>query len=324
MARKKRKIGIPLIIGIAAAVVVGCVVVGMVTVTLVGGILPLLPVATPIPTPSHTPSPVPGTLTPTPMPPSPVLGADAYEPDNTIAEAQPITIDRTIRPHNLHIQGDHDYVSFVAQGGTAYIIETSNLGSSIDTIIYLYDANGNELAHDDDGAEQSLASRLVWIAPRSGIYYVMTRDLGEDSSGVDATYGILVMTTDVGEDADSYEPDDSIPQASPIDTDGAYQTHTFHTTTDVDYVSFIAQEGVEYTIETGNLQGECDTVLYLYDVDGVELEYDDDAGDEIYASRVVWTAPSSETYYVGVEDYRGQAGSDLSYLVRVSAQTGHE
>ena len=351
-ARKERRMGMPLIVGIAAAVVVGCVVVGMVTFVLAGGILPLLPVATPMPTPSHTPSPVRGTLTPTlaspspvatPMPtpshtpdpvrgtltptlvsPSPVPGADPYEPDNTIAEAQPITTDGSVQAHNLHTQTDHDYSSFVADGGTSYTIETRNLGLNIDTVIYLYDDQGNQLASNDDGAAEPLASRIIWIAPSGGTYYVMTKDLGEDSAGADAIYEILVTSGGAGEGADSYEPDDSMPLASQIDTDGTYQTHTFHSTTDVDYVWFISQEGIEYTIETGNLQGECDTALYLYDVDGVEVEYDDDGGDESYASRIVWTAPSSEIYYVGIADYRGQSGSEVSYQIWVSTQTRYE
>ncbi|MGB3904289.1 MAG: pre-peptidase C-terminal domain-containing protein [Anaerolineae bacterium] len=323
-ARKERKMGMPLIVGIAAAVVVGCVVVGMVTFVLAGGILPLLPVATPIPTPSHTPSPVRGTLTPTLASPSPVPGADPYEPDNTIAEAQPITTDGSVQAHNLHTQTDHDYSSFVADGGTSYTIETMNLGLNIDTVIYLYDDQGNQLASNDDGGAEPVASRIIWIAPSGGTYYVMTKDLGEDSSGADAIYEILVTSGGAGEGADTYEPDDSMPLASQIDTDGTYQTHTFHTTTDVDYVWFISQEGIEYTIETGNLQGECDTALYLYDVDGVELEYDDDAGDESYASRIVWTAPSSEIYYVGIVDYRDQAGSEVSYQIWASTQTRYE
>jgi hypothetical protein len=100
-------------------------------------------------------------------------------------------------------------------------------------------------------------------------------------------------------------------------TDGTYQTHTFHVTADVDYVSFSAQVGVEYTIETGDLEGDCDTVIYLYDEDGIELDYDDDGGDG-YASRIVWTAPSSGTYYVLIEEYQGGAGPDVGYRIWVT------
>jgi hypothetical protein len=86
----------------------------------------------------------------------------------------------------------------------------------------------------------------------------------------------------------------------------------------VDYVSFLAQEGVQYTIETGNLQGDCDTVIYLYHEDGTELDYDDDSGEETYASRLVWMAPDSGIYYLAVEDFFGQAGPEVSYQIWIS------
>jgi hypothetical protein len=271
-----------------------------------------------------TPSPVPPTTpTPVPLTPSPVAGVDPYEPDDSIAEAKPITGDGTPQDHNFHLEGDHDYVSFAAEEGISYIIETMNLGGDIDTIIYLYDGEGNELFSDDDGAEEPLASRLIWIAPSSGTYYVMITDLGEDSAGADATYSIAVTAGAVIE-GDEYEPDNTISQANPIDTDGSPQTHTFHASGDMDYVYFAAQEDVEYVIQTGNLQSGCDTRIYLYDEDGEELDYDDDAADEAFASRIVWTASSSGTYYVEIDDYSGQAGPEVSYEIWISSSESAE
>lgn len=290
----------PLIIGIAA-VVVGC------------GVVP------PVPQLSPTPGALPTAASaPTPRPPSAELGPDPYEPDDSIQEAQPIATDGLPQAHNLHVQGDHDYVYFEAFEGMAYTIETSRLGGDVDTIIYLYDSEGNELAYADDGAEEPLASRIAWIAPSSGTYYVMIRDLADESAGPEATYEIRIIASDTVEGADSYEPDDSIAQASSIDTDGTHQSHTLHVTVDVDYVSFLADEGVEYTIETGNLEGDCDTVIYLYDEDGTELEFDDDSGEESLASRLVWIAPDSGIHYVAVEDFHNQAGPEVSYQIWIS------
>jgi hypothetical protein len=265
-----------------------------------------------------TPSPVPATPTPISPRPSPVSGADPYEPDDSISEAKPITRDGTPQSHNFHVQGDHDYVSFVAEEGISHIIETMNLGSDVDTIIYLYDGEGNELFRDDDGAEEPLASRLIWIAPSSETYYVMIRDLDGDSFGPAATYDIAV-TAGVTVEGDRYETDNTSAQANPIDTDGSPQTHTFHASGDVDWVYFTAQEDVEYVIETGNLQGGCDTRIYLYDEDGEELDYDDDSADEALASRIVWTADAGGTYYVKIDEYSGEAGPEVSYEIWVSS-----
>jgi hypothetical protein len=276
-------------------------------------------VVPPVPQLSPTPGAIPTAASvPTPRPPSAEPGPDPYEPDDSIQEAQPIATDGLPQAHNLHVQRDHDYVYFEAFEGTAYTIETSRLGSDVDSIIYLYDSEGNELAYADDGANEPLASRIAWLAARSGTYYVMIRDLADESVGPDATYEIRIIASDTVEGADSYEPDDSIAQASSIDTDGTYQSHTLHVTVDVDYVAFLADEGVEYTIETGNLEGDCDTVIYLYDEDGTELDYDDDSGEQSLASRLVWTAPDSGIYYVAVEDFHSQAGPEVSYQIWIS------
>jgi hypothetical protein len=305
--RKDRWSRTPLIIGIVAVVVVGC------------GVVPPVPQASPTPGQSPSPGAIPTPATaPTPRPPSVEPGPDAYEPDDSIQEAQPIATNGLAQAHNLHVRGDHDHVHFEAFEGTAYTIETSRLGGDVDSIIYLYDSEGKELAYADDGAGEPLASRIVWLAPSSGPYYVMIRDLAEESAGPDATYEIRIIASNTVDGADSYEPDDTFAQASSIDTDGTYQSHTFHVTVDVDHVSFLAQEGVEYTIETGNLEGNCDTVIYLYDEDGRELDYDDDSAEEDVASRLVWIAPDSGIYYVAVEDFHNQAGPEVSYQIWIS------
>lgn len=265
-----------------------------------------------LPPPPPKPPPLP---TPTRLPTKPASSTDAYEPDNTPDDANSIDTNGTSQSHNFHVAGDHDYVRFMAHQGVGYTIETSHLGSDVDTIIYLYDGEENEIVHNDDGGEERLASRITWIAPSGGTYYVMIRDLGEDSAGSDAPYDVLVISAGAIEGADSYEPDDSISQASWMGTDGTSQTHTLHATADVDYVYFLAEEGVEYTVETGNLGAGCDTVLALCDADGTELDYDDDAGEESWASRIVWTAPSRGTYYVAVRDFSGTAGPGISYQV---------
>lgn len=271
--------------------------------------------------PSLSPTPLPSTMPVMPTPASvPSAGPDAHEPDDSLADAAPIATSGLPQLHNLHIEGDHDYLSFEATAGKAYTIETHDLGAEIDPIIYLYDSQGQELAHDDDGADEPLASRIVWLAPSSGLYYVMVRDLGEDSTGIAAGYSISVVESAFAEGADPYEPDDTPTQASRIETDGARQTHTFHTTMDVDFVSFTALEGREYIIQTGDLRAACDTTLYLYDEAGVELDYDDDAGKDSLASLIVWTAPSTGLYYVKIRDFSGRAGPGVSYEIWISVQ----
>ena len=88
-----------------------------------------------------------------------------------------------------------------------------------------------------------------------------------------------------------------------------------------DWYLFTATSGIPYTIEThahsnGNTM---DTVMYLYDRDGVtQLAYDDDGG-EFACSKITWTCTSAGTYYIKVRGFAGGAGD---YSISVSAGVG--
>jgi len=107
---------------------------------------------------------------------------------------------------------------------------------------------------------------------------------------------------------DAYEPDSSYAQAQLIVKDGAAQSHTLSGEDDKDWIKFAAVSGTTYTIETG---GSTDTYLDLYGTDGRSLlASDDDSGSPYPNAKIVWTCPSSGTYYFTV------AGWDVgSYTV---------
>ncbi len=114
---------------------------------------------------------------------------------------------------------------------------------------------------------------------------------------------------------DSYEEDDTYTQASSITVNGSAQSHYLM---DPDFVSFSASSGNQYTIETFNLSAGTDTTLTLYDTDGTTfLIFDDDGGVGL-ASRIVWTAPASGTYYVMVDAFAQLYNCGESYDIRVT------
>jgi len=291
------------------------------------------------PTPSVAKLPTSPPPTPKPEPPTPTntrviplttpphratatpevpFAPDEWEPDNSLAEASPIGVGER-QTHNLHVEGDHDWMHFEVQEGTVYVIETSNLGDEMDTVIHLYDEEGNELASDDDGGEDFLASRLWWAPTEAGRLYVMISSFSDMNKGPGTNYDVTLR---LGEDfeVDEYEPDDSRAQARRIGV-GETQTHNRHRGGDQDWVYFEAQAGTTYIIETSNLGDGADTVVYLYDQDGEELASDDDGGAEMWASLLEWTAPHDGTLYVMVEDWLGtstgpETSYDISLLVR--------
>ena len=78
--------------------------------------------------------------------------------------------------------GDADYFSFKAEAGQAYAI-TVDLGALFDSELTLYDTDGEtELAYNDDYGDTA-GSRIVWVAPTTGAYYVEVIGFGFDETG---------------------------------------------------------------------------------------------------------------------------------------------
>jgi hypothetical protein len=95
---------------------------------------------------------------------------DAYEPDDTFAQATPIVVGAAAQSHNMCSGGD-DLYAFVATGGVQYRIETRRTGANIDTDFHLFDASGGFLGSASNGTG-GVDERLTWTAPASGTYYI--------------------------------------------------------------------------------------------------------------------------------------------------------
>jgi len=236
---------------------------------------------------------------PTAIPEEPVV-PDEWEPDDTPEDASPIEMGG-VQGHNLHVAGDQDWLYFEAEPGESYQIETSNLGREIDTVVSLYDSTGNELASDDDGGKEFGSSRLFCVVEEGGRLYVQVRGLADTEEGFGTRYEVSVRLAE-GFRMDEYEPDDSPALATRIEL-GETQRHNRHVSGDEDWISFRAEAGSTYVIETSRLGDQADTVVYLYDPEGNQLALDDDGGDEERASRLRWTAPDSGLFFVKVGNW---------------------
>ncbi len=229
---------------------------------------------------------------------------DDHGNDYTTATA--LTVE-TSASGELEIGNDVDYFSFLAVAGTTYSISTT-LITLPDSYLTLYDTDGTSviLFNDDNGVD--FASNIFWTCDLSGTYYLSVS--GYFSSDI-GTYSILVSTSQTADDhGNDYTTATPVEVGVPVG--GNIETFL---ESDIDYFSFLAVGGWTYTIETtlGTLD---DSVLYLYDIDGVtELAYNDDVDDNSYASSISWTCPSDGTYYVAV------AGLDWFYFVSSGTYT---
>ena len=98
------------------------------------------------------------------------------EPNDSIAEAQPVTLPIAI---SGHLKGaDQDYYSFTAGARQRLVIEVEarRIGSAIDPAIEVYDSAGRVIAQNDDAPGLGVDSRLDVTFPKAGRYFVAVHD----------------------------------------------------------------------------------------------------------------------------------------------------
>ena len=199
--------------------------------------------------------------------------------------------DATVAPVGVDVEGvinyeyDSDYFRFTAEEGRLYQIDVS-LGTLENSIVYLHDGYGSFRAVNDDH-EDSLASRIFWVAPASVDYYIEVLGYGAGSYTLTISHSTIV--DDHGNDVEEA----TVVEVA-VDVEGVIDYSG-----DFDYFRFTAVNGRLYQIDVslGTLDN---SVLRLLGPDGRALTSNDDNGDSL-ASRIFWLAPESRDYYLSVE-----------------------
>ena len=117
---------------------------------------------------------------------------DKFEKNNSIGEAAAIAVPFTSAPNSMFTEiapaaGDVDYYSFEGTAGDFVSIEVTR--SQIDSVLAVFDANGNFLAANDDFGG-TLLSKVEGFLPYTGTYYVaVTFCCDYDFDGVDPGQG---------------------------------------------------------------------------------------------------------------------------------------
>jgi len=248
--------------------------------------------------------------------PTPVPSGDRYESDDTQNRAKSISINGNRQTHNIHRNNDVDWLKFNTVRGQKYVVETLNLGSHMDTQIWVYDPNQNYL-YNDDISNTNQASRISFIAAQSSTHYIAIEHYDDAVSGANTNYDIRVRTVTSTPSGDRYENDDTPSQAKSISTDGSRQTHNIHRNGDLDWLKFNTVRGRTYVVETLSLGSRMDTRLWVYDPSNNYL-YNDDISNSNRASRVSFIAEQNGTHYIAVRHHNNSiSGANTSYDVRV-------
>ena len=232
--------------------------------------------------------------------------ADIYEPDNTFGEAGSISVGATAQNHNIHIPSDIDYYQLNMVAGNWYKIETyDNGGSTLDTILGLFDASQQLITFNDDS--NGLYSSITYECTSSETYYLLVQEL--DGTGVgDYSIDVQLTTAITG---DSYEPDNTFGTASALTVEATAQNHTIHVAGDNDYIQFNMTAGNWYKIETYENGGDSmDTELYLFNSLEDQITYNDDSTG-LYSS-ITYNCTSSGTYYAMIQGFSNTSTGDYS------------
>jgi hypothetical protein len=106
---------------------------------------------------------------------------------------------------------------------------------------------------------------------------------------------------------------------NPDDVYGFRQTHNFSFAGDADWVRLSTVSGRQYTIETSSLGASCDTVLTLFQSDGItQVTQDDDGGSEARGSKIVWNCWTTGTFLIRVTDKVSGSGHAANYDLKVA------
>jgi hypothetical protein len=211
---------------------------------------------------------------------------------------------------------DHDWFTFQATAGVSYTIRTQDL-----EIITLYNSTcATPLAMNDDlpYPSNSRASQIGWRATATSPLHVLVRNYDPSFFDADTGYSLAVY-----DETNPAPPIDDAPDfctvATAISTGQPY-TNNFDHANDNDWFVFGATAGHTYTITTGNLGAQANTILELWDSDcETMLTIDLDSSEP--EAQIIWFAATNGQLRVNVRHYDWTIyGPDTSYTVTIEEE----
>jgi YVTN family beta-propeller protein len=248
-------------------------------------------------------------------------GCDATYDLSIIRTGVPCTMTLVIEPDTLLVGGTATMTATVVDcsgsplaGQVITFSTTSDLGSGgISPVTATTNADGQAVSYI---SSTITGVKLVTATAPNLVAGTDTVTFTEEPSGCE----------------DAYEPDNIWSQATLV-TPPSITHHNFDVAYDTDWVVFSGTAGITYTIETMNLAvsgtQKVDTKLVFYWWDGSDLVWlddDDDGGDELWASKIVWPITTTGWYYVNVGHVEGAwsfSGCDAYYDLRITGPPAH-
>jgi hypothetical protein len=252
------------------------------------------------------------------------------EPNNSLNQADSITPNVTVRG-TLDPNGDVDFFSFNATAGQRVKIDIDAQSltppSTADTIVELFDGQGNKLAVNDDEASNRLDSLLEFTFTTSGRFIFSVRDFS-NKGGSSFIYQAVVTLTGGGGGGggrvNESEPNNTRQQADSITPD-VTAVGTLDSANDVDFFGFDARSGqrlrVDINAQSLTPSSDADTVVTLFDNNGNQLAENDDASNSL-DSLLDFTITSTGRYFIRVRNFSTKGGQTFTYEAVVTLTGG--
>jgi hypothetical protein len=115
---------------------------------------------------------------------APEANINESEPNNTMGQADVITLG-DVAAADFNTQGDVDFFKFLAGYGTTILIDTDcrSIGSTEDTVITLYNADGQQIGYNDDASD--VRDSLLYRVVPGGWYYIKVEEYDESTGHYD-------------------------------------------------------------------------------------------------------------------------------------------
>jgi len=255
------------------------------------------------------------------------LPTDPYEPNDQPSEATAINAGETAEGIIYAASGsDVDYYKFTVVAGESYYLNTEKLSGSANLILTVFDADGNEIANNDDNQSFTQDALVIFTAPASGIVYVEVADASGGSSPFNS-YALDVARGPIAEEEPNgvasvsgttiSDPDFSDAQAVDL---GQAISAAIDPAGDDDAFVISLTAGTTLVVDAETVEnGAPDTMIAIYDASGAQVAFNDDfTGRE---SRLQYEVPADGIYYVLVTAWDGDGpdGTTGNYTLSLTS-----
>ncbi len=196
--------------------------------------------------------------------------------------------------------GATDEWTFSAQAGDRITAAVTARGNAFDTTLRVVDAQGNELAYNDDSGGSLNSEIRDLVLPADGEYTLHVGSYGNRSGG---PYTLTLNQAEAPQvNTGNIEPGQTVEATL---APGA-----------TDEWTLVAQRGQVFSIAVYAQGNAFDTTLRILDERGQELLYDDDGGPGLNSQIRGWVAPADGAYTLRVSSFSGSSGG--AYLLMVA------